>query len=56
MTCLNYILMSSSKIIFYYPIAFKIVETNASNLGYGGILEQKKEQIVAFASKHWNST
>ena len=39
------------------PSAFKIVETNASDIGYGGILKQRKndkEHIIAFASKHWN--
>jgi hypothetical protein len=43
----------------YLPIpqAFKIVETDASDIGYGGILKQKidnKEQVIAFTSKHWN--
>ncbi|XLR07368.1 hypothetical protein S83_035306, partial [Arachis hypogaea] len=41
------------------PHAFKIVETDASDLGYGGILKQKlhdKDCIIAFTSKHWNST
>ncbi|XLU50036.1 hypothetical protein S245_044850, partial [Arachis hypogaea] len=41
------------------PHAFKIVETDASDLGYGGILKQKlhdKYCIIAFTSKHWNST
>ena len=41
----------------FYLFAFKIVETNALDLGYSDILKQKKnekEQIVAFASKHWN--
>ena len=36
---------------------FKFVKTDALNLGYGHILKQKndkKEQIVAFTSKHWN--
>jgi len=35
-----------------------IVETNASNLGYGGILKQVqnfKEQILQFTSAHWNN-
>ena len=35
----------------------KIVETDASDLGYGGILKQKdhdKEQIVQYVSAHWN--
>ena len=39
------------------PHAFKIVETDASDIGYGGILKQSKdnkEQIVQFISKHWN--
>nr|KYP32377.1 Enzymatic polyprotein [Cajanus cajan] len=39
------------------PQAFKIVETDASDLGYGGILKQKLvevEHIVAYTSKHWN--
>jgi len=43
----------------YLPIpqAFKIVETDTSDLGYGGILKQridKKEQVIAYTSKHWN--
>ncbi|XLU35113.1 hypothetical protein S245_071179, partial [Arachis hypogaea] len=41
------------------PYAFKTVEADASNLGYGGILKQKlhdKECIIGFISKHWNST
>ncbi|XLU24675.1 hypothetical protein S245_060741, partial [Arachis hypogaea] len=41
------------------PHAFKIVETDASDLGYGGILKQKlhgRECIIAFTSKHWNNT
>src|SRR5262249_19281304 len=39
--------------------AFKIVETDASNIGYGGILKQvkdNKEQIIQFVSGHWNET
>ena len=39
------------------PQAFKIVETDASDLGYGGILNKKledKEHIIAYTSKHWN--
>ncbi|XLU34931.1 hypothetical protein S245_070997, partial [Arachis hypogaea] len=39
------------------PHAFKIVETDASDLGYGGILKQKlhdKECIIVFTSKYWN--
>ena len=41
------------------PTIPKIIETDASNLGYGGILKQtknNKEQIIAFASKHWNNS
>ena len=39
------------------PHSFKIVETDASDIGYGGILKQRvadKETIIAFTSKHWN--
>jgi len=39
------------------PQAFKTVETDASDIGYGGILKQKissKEQIIAYTSKHCN--
>ena len=39
------------------PTLPKIVETDASNLGYGGILKQvdnNKEQIVQYVSAHWN--
>ena len=40
--------------------AFKIVETDASNIGYGGILKQRvspesSEQIVRFYSGIWNN-
>ena len=40
--------------------AFKIVETDASNVGYGGILKQRvspesPEQIVRFYSGIWNN-
>ena len=40
--------------------AFKIVETNASDIGYGGILKQRispksPEQIVHFYSGIWNN-
>ena len=38
--------------------AFKIVETDASNIGYEGILKQRKqgnEQLVKFTSGTWNS-
>ena len=42
------------------PNSFKIVETNASDIGYGGILKQQTysgsyEQIVRFHSGVWNS-
>ncbi|KAG5253217.1 JHL23C [Salix suchowensis] len=39
------------------PLAPKIVETNATDIGYGGILKQihnSKEQIIQFTSAHWN--
>ena len=39
------------------PLAPKIVETDASDLGYGGILKQvqdNKEQILWYTSTHWN--
>ena len=39
------------------PALPKIVETDPSDLGYGGILKQKendKEQIVQYVSAHWN--
>ena len=41
--------------------AFKIVETNASDIGYGGILKQRvspvsSEQIVRFYSGIWNNS
>ena len=40
--------------------AFKVVETDASNIGYGGILKQRvspesSEQIVYFYSRIWNN-
>ena len=40
--------------------AFKIVETDASDVGYGGILKQRvspesSEQIVRFYSSIWNN-
>ena len=40
--------------------AFKIVETDASDIGYGGILKQRvspesPEQIVHFHSGIWNN-
>ena len=41
-----------------HPDAFMIVETDASNLGYGGILKQKlgcqNEQLVRFHSGLWH--
>ena len=39
------------------PLAPKIVETDASDIGYGGILKQvynSKEHIIQFTSAHWN--
>ena len=39
------------------PEAFMIIETDASDIGYGGILKQKvsqKEQIVRYHSGTWN--
>ena len=39
------------------PTLPKIVETDASDLGYGGILKQKennKEQILQYVSAHWS--
>jgi hypothetical protein len=39
------------------PLAPKIVKTDASDLGYGGILKQvqdNKEQILQYTSTHWN--
>ena len=43
------------------PNSFKIVQTDASNIGYGGIHLQKTsptspEQIVCFHSRIWNQT
>lgn len=43
------------------PSAFKIVETDASEVGFGGILKQKSdssshEEIVCFHSGAWDST
>ena len=38
-----------------HPYAYKIVETDASDLGYGVILKQLhegKEQIISFTSKY----
>ncbi|KAH1262561.1 polyprotein [Glycine max] len=37
--------------------AFKIVETDASDIGYSGILKQQvhgQEHVIAYTSKHWN--
>jgi hypothetical protein len=39
------------------PLAPKIVEIDASDLGYGGILKQlqdNKGQILQYTSAHWN--
>jgi len=43
----------------YLPIlqAFKIVEIDGSDIGYGGILKQRvhdQEHVIAYTSKHWN--
>ena len=48
-------------IVIPFPNTFKIVEIDASNIGYGGILEQvakndTKEQIVKFHSGSWSAT
>jgi hypothetical protein len=41
------------------PNTFKIVETDASKIGYGGILKQRtsnsKEQLVRYHSGIWNT-
>jgi hypothetical protein len=41
------------------PNTFKIVETDASEIGYGGILKQRtsnfKEQLVRYHSGIWNT-
>ena len=40
------------------PQAFKIVETDAFDIGYSGILKQRvntEENVIAYTSKHWNS-
>ena len=37
---------------------FKIVETNVSNIGYGGIFKQmdgNHERLVSFTSRTWNN-
>jgi len=44
----------------YLPIpqALKIVEIDASDIGYGGILKQRvqtQEHVIGYTSKHWNS-
>ena len=41
----------------YLPVsqAFKIVETDTSGIGYGGILKQRvntQENVIAYTSKH----
>jgi len=43
----------------YLPIlqAFKIIETDASDICYGGILKQRvhdQEYVIAYTSNHWN--
>ena len=40
------------------PKVFKIVEIDASNIGYGGILKQKdgnQEKLVRYTSRTWNN-
>ena len=40
------------------PEAFKIVETDASDIGYGGILKQRmdnQEKLVRYTSRTWNN-
>ena len=46
-------------IVIPSPNTFKIVETDASDIGYGGILKQvvkndNREQIVRFHSGSWS--
>ena len=48
-------------IVIPSPNTFKIVETDASDIGYGGILKQvakndAKQQIVRFHSGSWSAT
>ena len=48
-------------IVIPSPNTFKIFETDASDIGYGGILKQvakndTKEQIVRFHSSFWSAT
>ena len=48
-------------IVIPSPNTFKIVETDASDIGYGGILKQvakndAKEQIVRFHFGSWSAT
>ena len=48
-------------IVIPSPNTFKIVETDASDIGYSGILKQvaktnAKEQIVRFHSSSWSTT
>ena len=48
-------------IVILSPNTFKIVETDASDIGYGGILKQvakndAKKQIVRFHSGSWLAT
>ena len=54
-------LNNSLILLFLHPHAFKIVETDAFDIGYGGILKQvakddAKEQIVRFHSGSWTTT
>ena len=48
-------------IVIPSPDTFKIVKTDASDIGYGGILKHvakndAKEQIVRFHSGFWSAT
>ena len=50
-----------SFIVIPSPNTFKIVEIDASDISYGGILKQvakndAKEQIVRFHSSFWSAT
>ena len=53
-------LSNSLVLLFLPPKTFKIVETDTSDIGYGGILQvaknDAKEQIVRFHSRSWSTT
>ncbi|GAV79394.1 hypothetical protein CFOL_v3_22859, partial [Cephalotus follicularis] len=41
------------------PLTFKIIETDVSDIGYGGIIKQlinNKEQLVQYTNETWNNT